>query len=235
MKEDNSNWPVPETGCVLVIDGDANGASEICSTLERASIQSHLAHRPSEVHALIEQVDMNFDAVVLNHSSVGEGSFQIIGELRAWMPLCSVLVIGGYGEEKLARAYRERGAYRYICEPLSPMQLLAHIHNTIADACHWRAVAEPRAQTPVAPPVVILDMEQAVDRLVYIANLSKTEREVAYWMLHGKRDAEIARLLGRAERTAKRHVGSILSKTGVNNRASLWARLHSDSGVRLEL
>ena len=47
-------------------------------------------------------------------------------------------------------------------------------------------------------------------------------------MLHGKRDADLAQILGRAERTAKRHVSEVLRKAGVPNRAALWSVLRND-------
>ena len=47
-------------------------------------------------------------------------------------------------------------------------------------------------------------------------------------MLLGLRDLDIAARLGKSERTAKRYVGGVLEKAGIQNRASLWAVLYHD-------
>ncbi|MEM9461557.1 MAG: helix-turn-helix transcriptional regulator [Myxococcota bacterium] len=101
------------------------------------------------------------------------------------------------------------------------------------DTHRWRGAGIAEAQPNEEPPVVVVDMEQAADRLKFIAKLSPTEREVAYWVLQGLRDAQIAQILGRAERTAKRHVGQVLAKAGVQNRTSLWNLLRTDGETKV--
>jgi DNA-binding CsgD family transcriptional regulator len=81
---------------------------------------------------------------------------------------------------------------------------------------------------------VLPDLDHAAERLRHVARLSPTETVVARFMLEGLRDAEIAQKLGRAERTAKRHVSQVLAKAGVKNRASLWSALGQDCQHRHE-
>lgn len=50
--------------------------------------------------------------------------------------------------------------------------------------------------------------------------LSPREREVYHWICQGKRDREIATILGISYRTVGVHVGAILAKLGVENRTS---------------
>jgi len=62
---------------------------------------------------------------------------------------------------------------------------------------------------------------------VLTKDLSKAEEEVFHWICKGKRNKEIAIILGRSHRTVEKHVQSILAKTGVETRtavASLWAK-----------
>jgi DNA-binding CsgD family transcriptional regulator len=49
--------------------------------------------------------------------------------------------------------------------------------------------------------------------------LTPREREVFHWMVEGKRNKEIAILLGCSPSTIKKHVASILSKTGAETRS----------------
>lgn len=60
-----------------------------------------------------------------------------------------------------------------------------------------------------------------------LRGLSPREREVCHWVCEGKRDREIAVILGISYRTVTVHVRSILGKLGVENRtcaALVWAR-----------
>jgi DNA-binding CsgD family transcriptional regulator len=49
--------------------------------------------------------------------------------------------------------------------------------------------------------------------------LTPRECEVAFWVGQGRRDAEIARLLGCAVKTASKHMENLLAKTGAETRA----------------
>jgi DNA-binding CsgD family transcriptional regulator len=61
-----------------------------------------------------------------------------------------------------------------------------------------------------------------------LADLSPRQREVFQWICEGKRDREIALILGISYRTVTVHVRAILNKLGVENRtcaAMIGARL----------
>lgn len=57
-----------------------------------------------------------------------------------------------------------------------------------------------------------------------IASLTPREQEVFHWLSGGKRNSEIAIILGIAVRTVEKHVENILCKTGTENRCSAAAR-----------
>lgn len=66
-----------------------------------------------------------------------------------------------------------------------------------------------------------------------IAELSPRQREVFHWICEGKRDREIAMILGISYRTVTVHVRAILSKLGVENRtcaAMMGARMNRGGG-----
>jgi DNA-binding CsgD family transcriptional regulator len=54
--------------------------------------------------------------------------------------------------------------------------------------------------------------------------LTAREREVFHWLAQGKRDREIATILGSSHRTVHKHVQSILAKLGVETRSAAVAR-----------
>jgi DNA-binding CsgD family transcriptional regulator len=50
--------------------------------------------------------------------------------------------------------------------------------------------------------------------------LTPAERKVMYWVMQGKSNWETARILNRAESTAKKHLQRIFRKLGVENRVA---------------
>ena len=51
-------------------------------------------------------------------------------------------------------------------------------------------------------------------------HLTAREWEALHWITEGKRDREIAQIMGVSPRTAQHHVGSILHKLGVETRTA---------------
>ena len=64
-------------------------------------------------------------------------------------------------------------------------------------------------------------------RAASLGSLSKTQRTVLGWVEQGKRDAEIAVILGRSERTIHSHVAAILMKLGVETRGAASSALRA--------
>jgi DNA-binding CsgD family transcriptional regulator len=60
-----------------------------------------------------------------------------------------------------------------------------------------------------------------------IPHLTSREREVIHWVREGKRDSEIAVILGLSSRTVEKHVGHILEKLGVETRTAAVNECHS--------
>lgn len=70
--------------------------------------------------------------------------------------------------------------------------------------------------------LIFLSEEEPVfsDRMLTPLGLSNRERETLRWIAAGKRNEEIAVILGISPRTAEKHVQRLLEKLGVENRAS---------------
>ncbi len=66
-----------------------------------------------------------------------------------------------------------------------------------------------------------------------LATLSAREREVLAWLAEGKRDAEIAKILGISERTIHKHAQHIFTKLEVETRTAA-ARLAHAAGLTPE-
>ncbi len=91
---------------------------------------------------------------------------------------------------------------RSIREELRPLMHLLAPHIARAHERAWKAKPPP---TPNA------------------ATLARRESEVLHWLAQGKRDAEIAIILGISRRTVSKHVEHILAKLGVETRGAAVA------------
>lgn len=221
----------PSAPCVLLVEDSRELASAMVRTLVARGCTVHLAKSYTEARILIDRDDLRLDAAVLDHRLPDGDSRELVSALANRNPSCSSLVLTGYGGQDLALDYRSRGVFHYATKPIAGAHLVSLVNATIHNSYYWRRMIDGTATDDV-PPVVVLDFEQAAERLRHIAALSPIETEVAYWVLQGLRDAEIAPKIRKAERTTKRHVSRVLSKVGVKNRASLWMVLSQDSDPR---
>jgi DNA-binding NarL/FixJ family response regulator len=217
----------PVAPCVLLVEDTRELAWAMRRTLKARGFSVVLATSRAQARALIDRGELRFDAAILDHRLPDGDSLDLVVALANRDPSCSSLVLTGHDEEDVAREYLLRGAFRYATKPLGGTLLMVLVSDAVHHTYRWRR-ALGQAYDDTASPAVIPDFDHAAERLRHIAGLSPTETVVARWMLQGLRDAEIAQKLGRAERTAKRHVSQVLAKAGVKNRSSLWAVLSQD-------
>lgn len=92
---------------------------------------------------------------------------------------------------------------------------------------HHRIAGEEKLVTRLLPAalggwVLAVEAHPVRDRPRFrdLPQLSVRENEVLHWMTEGKRNAEIATILGISSRTVEKHVESILNSLGVENRAT---------------
>lgn len=223
--------PSQRARLVLLVDGEDARARGDADALVRAGMDPWVVGGVGPAVTLLQRTALPFDAVVVrHHQAAGGNGLQLLDRVRAGDRRCSVLVIDDRARPEIARAYRVRGAFRYVAQPQGPLQLISRVHATVLDTQAWRRVEQPgAADRDDEPPRQLVDPEHAADRLQFVCELSPLERDVASMVLRGLRDLDIARLIDKSERTAKRHVGKVLAKAGVGNRASLWAVLFKDA------
>lgn len=104
------------------------------------------------------------------------------------------------------------------------LRMAAQFARFIVQAHHVSAVlAKARSQRPGA---------EVMDRTPrQPAELSHREAEVLHWMCQGKRDKEIAIILGISYRTVTHHVSAILKKLGVEMRTAAVAAASQQTGL----
>ncbi|MEM9460464.1 MAG: response regulator [Myxococcota bacterium] len=211
---------------VLLVDADPSRARTYAEFLDRAEIDVCVVSRGVAAQSLLQRTALPFDAVVLHHRLTDCEGLELLSRLEPDKRRCAVLAIDEQVRSEVAHHYRVLGAFRYISPPEGPLQLIGRVHATINETQAWRGLDTPSQGEE--PPRQFLDPQQAANRLRFVCKLSSLERDVAHMLLMGERDLTIAKHLGKSERTAKRHVGRVLEKAGIQNRSSLWAVLYKD-------
>jgi DNA-binding NarL/FixJ family response regulator len=161
------------------------------------------------------------DVLLLDINLPGTDGLRLLRELAPRLPATRIVMLTVSNDRRdLVEAVRS-GAAGYLTKDLSPEALqravrgirsgdLAMSRSMAADVIQHLATTTNRpAGTPGADE---------------LAGISAREREVLSLLAEGLTDREIGERLGISPRTVETHVGSLLSKLGVRNRAQAAAR-----------
>ena len=150
------------------------------------------------------------DVVLLDLEMPGMDGVEALRQIRAARPDAPILVFTAFDtDERIVSAVRA-GAQGYLLKGAPREELFKAI----------RVVSEGGSllQPVVASKLLQHMSQQTHEREAAADVLTDREREVLQLLAQGKTNKEIAAALVISERTAKFHVGSILSKLGAGNR-----------------
>ncbi len=159
------------------------------------------------LHETIQKVhELRPNILVLDLKWFGDehAGIEAIRRLASEVPETKIIAITIYPH--LIEPARSAGALAALTKEVPKQQLIEEIRGVYA-------LPPPPPPSPqvVTPPTTPVE------------ELTERELEVLALMAEGKTDKEIARALGIAESTAKNHVGNILGKLSVPNRAGAVA------------
>jgi DNA-binding NarL/FixJ family response regulator len=145
---------------------------------------------------------------------------QATREILLRLPTTKVIMLTTYDDDEYVQAALQAGAVGYLLKDIPPEQLVSAI-GAISDGAFLispaiaerlvRQVLQQRQVQRVAP-------SGERDVPVWLAQLSRREKEILRFIAHGLSNREIAEALFIAEQTVKNHVSSIYSKIGENDR-----------------
>jgi DNA-binding response OmpR family regulator len=140
---------------VLVIDDDATVAEVVAAYLERAGLESSVAHDGAAGLALAAAEPP--DVVLLDLMLPGIDGLEVCRRLRLARPGLPVIMVTARGEEQDRVLGLEVGADDYVTKPFSPRELVLRVQALLR-----RAGALPAWQ--VSQPPVLTDGDLELDR-----------------------------------------------------------------------
>jgi FixJ family two-component response regulator len=148
------------------------------------------------------------DCIVLDLWMPGMTGLEVQQALgRAANPV-SVIFISGHGDVPSSVQAMKAGAVDFLIKPFDASELISAVQAAIARS---RLSSAARAET------------KSVAQL--FSQLTPREREVLEQLLQGKRNKEIAKDLGAAEKTIKVHRSRVQQKMGMRSLAELASRI----------
>jgi DNA-binding NarL/FixJ family response regulator len=200
---------------VMLVDDHALVRSAVRQALSAPDIEV-VGEAATADEALLLAPDLQPHILLLDINLPGTDGLRLLRELVPRLPATQIVMLTiSDNRRDLADAVRS-GAVGYLTKDLSPEALqravrgirsgdLAMSRSMAADVIRDLSTGPRRGTSDVADP--------------RLASLSGREEEVLRHLAEGLTDREIAERLGISPRTVETHVGSILHKLGVRNRA----------------
>jgi DNA-binding NarL/FixJ family response regulator len=198
--------PVTAVGVTLVSDGSDGGRRlyQVLSTVGDLAVDCVLAFGPDLPEALSRR---DSDLAVVYTPGRAESGLRLLDAVRDPGREANgangirIVLVSGSDEPGIAAEALRRGAYGYLVDTLPAAQLRRAL----------TMLAQLVAQ-PAGSRVVVLPQPVRVPRARATEVLSEREQEVIRLVAQAYTNGQIARRLGIAEGTVKRHVNSIFVK-----------------------
>jgi DNA-binding NarL/FixJ family response regulator len=207
---------------VMLVDDHALVRSAVRGALEAPDI-TVVAEAASAETAFEDALRTRPDVLLLDVDMPGMTGLQLIRELRPRLPETQIVMLSVDGEERTVLEAMRHGASGYLTKDLGPEAL-------------QRAVRGIRkGDLPMSRGMAARTLRRFIEGsgpgdagTSLAAILSSRELQVLEHLADGLTDREIAEALVISPRTVETHVGNILRKLGVRNRAEA-ARIYREA------
>jgi two-component system nitrate/nitrite response regulator NarL len=210
----------------MLVDDHALVRSAVRQALTAADVEV-VGEAASAEDALLLAPQLRPDVLLLDINLPGSDGLRVLRELRPRLPETRIVMLTVSTERRdLLEAIRE-GAAGFLTKDLSPEALLRTIRGIRrGDLPMSRVMAADviRSLANRPPPPAATTGTNDI-----LGSLSAREGEVLRHLAGGLTDREIGEQLGISPRTVETHVGSILHKLNVRNRAEA-ARRYRENG-----
>jgi DNA-binding NarL/FixJ family response regulator len=211
---------------VMLVDDHALVRSAVRGALQAPDIEV-VAEASSAEAAFDEALRERPDVILLDVDMPGMSGLQLIRELRPRLPDTQIVMLSVSGEDRNVIEAMRHGAAGYLTKDLGPEALQRAVRGLrTGDLAMSRRMAARTLRQFIAGGTQGVNGEDSP-----LAALSSRELQVLGRLADGLTDREIAEALVISPRTVETHVGNVLRKLGVRNRAEA-ARSYRESGDR---
>ena len=208
---------------VMLVDDHSLVRSAIRQAITAPDVEV-VAEAASAEEALDLAPRLRPDVLLLDVDLPGMTGVQLVRELAPRLPDTKIVMLTvSTSRRDVADAVRY-GAYGYLTKDLSPEALLRSVRGIRSGD-----LPMPRAMAAQALEDLARAARGAGTASDSIAGLSTREEEVLRLLADGLTDREIGEGLQISPRTVESHVGSVLRKLGVRNRAEAARRYRDGS------
>jgi DNA-binding NarL/FixJ family response regulator len=203
---------------VLVIEDQPQMRKNIATILEMENFHVLIA---SDGQTGIEMAKTQRpDLIVCDIMMPGLDGYQVLQQLRGVAATATVpfIFLTAKSDKADLRSGMNLGADDYLTKPVSREDLLTAIQVRLGRRrAHEVELASAKSGGGFSPN---FDSAKPLESL----NLTPREAEVLLWVAQGKSNGDVAVILGMAEKTVKKHMGSIFEKLGVEGRTAATLR-----------
>lgn len=228
----------PQRLFVLLVEPDTRSRQLSIENLERAGYEVMTASTLAEARTRLDRTP-EVHAAIIDTELPDGSSGELVRSLLERRPLCRSVVVTHTSTPEQGAASARAGAHVFLRKPHALPELLDAVSRTVHSTLEWRHALSPCSTSSSrafvlddAPLPVSFDVQRAMARLRFVANLSPAETMTAWRLLWGDSNKRMAELMGCTERTVKFHVAEVLARTGARSRAGLLRVLLEDAGLK---
>jgi two-component system NarL family response regulator len=211
---------------VMLVDDHALVRSAVRQAVSASDIEV-VGEASTADEALLLAPQLNPDVLLLDLNLPGASGFGLLRELAPRLPSTRIVMLTISNDRRDLLDAVRNGAAGYLTKDLSPDALQRAVRGIRSgDLAMSRAMAAEVIQHLATATNRPAGSESRSD----LPGVSAREEEVLALLADGLTDREIAERLGISPRTVETHVGSLLNKLGVRNRAQAARRYREVSG-----
>ena len=219
--------PPPPPLRVMLVDDHALVRAAVRQALTAPDIEV-VGEAATADEALLVAPRLRPDILLLDINLPGSDGLRLLRELGPRLPDMRIVMLTVSASKRDLREAMRNGAAGYLTKDLGPEALQRAVRGIrTGDLPMSRAMAAEVVRSMAGDRRRPGSAKATGDPL---AELSDRERQVLHQLAEGLTDREIADRLGISPRTVETHVGSILHKLGVRNRAQAARRYLESSG-----